>query len=140
MPQLRFFDDRVNNGLSVSDDERNWLLSIINAEGRKLGDINFIFLSDEGLLEINKRHLNRDYFTDTITFSTGIGRRVSGESYISLDRIKENAAHAGVNVRDELHRVLVHSLLHLMGYKDVEPEESKKMTSREDFYLNLRNW
>lgn len=114
-----------------------WINETVVAEGRKRGDISVIFCSDDYLLEVNRQHLQHDYYTDIITFDYDEGVWVSGDLFISIDRVRENAAKYGATFEKELHRVIIHGILHLCGYKDYTDEEAKLMRSKEDFYLNL---
>lgn len=114
---------------------RKWIKNSISNEGRQSGDITFIFCSDDYLLEINKQYLDHDYYTDIITFDYVEGDVISGDIFISIDRVRENAATFGVSFVNELNRILIHGVLHLLGYKDKSDEEKKLMTSKEDDYL-----
>jgi len=114
----------------------SWLSSVCELEGQKLGSLNLIFCSDQHLLELNKKHLNHDYYTDIITFAY-TDEVVSGDLFISYDRIKDNSKTNNVSVNNELNRVAVHGVLHLLGYGDKSKEESVKMTELEDKYLAI---
>ena len=109
---------------------------IIDNEGFKKENIVLVFCSDSFLLDLNKKHLNHDYFTDIITFSYTTLDRISGDLFISVDRVKENALIEGVSFERELERVVYHGVLHLCGYNDKTPEEIKEMRSKENYYLN----
>ena len=109
---------------------------IIDNEGFVEGDVVLIFCSDTYLLELNKKHLNHDSFTDIITFSYQNNDVVSGDLFISIDRIKENAKKFGCSFEKELERVVYHGVLHLCGYNDKSSEEMREMKSKENFYLN----
>lgn len=110
--------------------------SIFKKEGVKPGGINYIFCSDEYLLDINRRFLQHDYFTDIITFDLAEkGQPVNAEIYISVDRVKENAASIGVPFKVEMLRVMFHGVLHLCGYKDKSKKQKKEMRAKEDYYL-----
>ncbi|MFZ9847490.1 MAG: rRNA maturation RNase YbeY [Flavobacteriales bacterium] len=115
-----------------------WLNATAKNEKQKIGAVNYIFCSDKHLLSINKQYLNHNYFTDVITFQYDDNEGVSGDIFISYDRIKENAKEFNQSTNNELHRVMVHGLLHLLGYKDKNTEQQKVMKSKEDFYLSLR--
>ncbi len=120
---------------------RNWINNCVVAEGFKIQEINFIFCSDDYLLEINKNYLDHDTYTDIITFDNGEQNgKVLGDIFISVDRIHENAAKFGVSERDELHRVMIHGVLHLLGYTDKDHKTKAQMTDRENHYLGLRNF
>ena len=102
-----------------------------------LGDISIIFCSDNYILDINQRFLQHDYFTDIITFDYSEGRRISGDLFISVDSVRENAVEYGTEFSDELHRVIVHGILHLIGYDDHTDEEIKEMRAKENYYLSV---
>ncbi|RKD92273.1 rRNA maturation RNase YbeY [Mangrovibacterium diazotrophicum] len=114
---------------------KTWISSVIASENKKIGSINFIFCSDEYLLQVNKQYLDHDYFTDIITFDYVEGKLISGDIFVSVDRVSENADKFQVSFDEELRRILVHGVLHLLGYPDKEPEQKKVMTQKEDHYL-----
>jgi probable rRNA maturation factor len=118
---------------------KKFIKDLINSENKKTGDINFIFCSDDYLLEVNKQYLNHDYYTDIITFDYCEGNQVSGDIFISVDRVLENSQNQKVDFNNEFYRVLFHGVLHLCGYKDKKKEDKTLMTSKEDFYLNKFN-
>ncbi len=99
--------------------------------------IAIILCSDEYLLDINKKFLSHDYYTDIITFDYTEGKRISGELYISIDRVKENAKQLGVSFPNELHRVMIHGVLHLCGYKDKTRKDREMMRTKEDQKLKM---
>ena len=109
---------------------------LIVDEGCVLGDITFVFCSDEELLGVNKEFLNHDYYTDIITFDYSEGSVISGDLFISIDRVKENALSFNVQITEELHRVAFHGVLHLLGYNDKTEAEVIIMRSKENHYLN----
>ncbi|MDR1886779.1 MAG: rRNA maturation RNase YbeY [Prevotellaceae bacterium] len=109
--------------------------SLIETENRKAGNVCFIFCTDDFLLEINKKHLGHDYYTDVITFDYTVGDIVSGDIFVSVERVSENAETFGVSFSHELSRVMYHGVLHLCGYGDKSPEEEQVMRAKEDFYL-----
>lgn len=113
-----------------------WLLSVIEEEGFKSENINIVFCSDSFLLEINKRFLDHDYFTDIITFDYCKEKILSGELYISMERVRDNAVQLNQDFVIEVNRVCVHGILHLCGYGDKSSEEQGEMRSKEDYYLN----
>lgn len=115
-----------------------WLQEVARTEGRSIGELSFVFLSDEDLLTINRQFLDHDYYTDVITFDYNRGSRIYGEVFISHERVFEHAVERDVIVDDERDRVAVHALLHLCGYGDKTREESLIMRSLEDKYLLLR--
>ncbi|WP_100076136.1 rRNA maturation RNase YbeY [Chryseobacterium camelliae] len=120
---------------SVNTDYKQWLEAIIISEGKKPGEINYIFCDDEYLLKINQDYLQHDYYTDIITFDYVKGKTINGEIFVSLQRISDNASTLSREYEEELRRVLAHGILHLSGYKDKTEEEEKLMRSKEDFYL-----
>lgn len=112
---------------------------VAGSEIKTLGDISIIFCSDNYILNINLRYLHHDYFTDVITFDYCEGDKLSGDLFISIDSVRENAVEFGIGFDEELHRVIVHGLLHLIGYDDHTPEQQMVMRAKEDYYLGLRD-
>lgn len=108
---------------------------LIVAEGFIEGEISIIICSDDELLEINRNHLNHDYYTDIITFDYSEGANINGDLFVSIDRIKENSDKFEVRFEEELHRVIFHGVLHMMGYNDKSNEEQTLMRSKENHYL-----
>lgn len=134
---ISFFSES-NFSLENESGVLTWLLASAKAENKTIGFLNVIFLDDDGLLAINKEYLKHDYYTDVITFDYNDNELVNGEVFISIDRIKENASELNISFNDELHRVIIHGLLHLFGYKDKSAEDKQLMRSKEDYYLPLR--
>ncbi|WP_445432033.1 rRNA maturation RNase YbeY [Chryseobacterium indoltheticum] len=130
---IQFFYENLPE--SVNTDYTIWLKDIIVSEGKKLGEINYIFCDDEYLLKVNQDYLQHDYYTDIITFDYVKGKTISGEIFVSLQRISDNASTLSKNYEEELRRVLAHGILHLCGYKDKTEEEEQLMRSKEDFYI-----
>jgi len=116
-----------------------WLRLVAESEIRTLGDINIIFCSDNYILDINQRFLGHDYFTDIITFDYCEKDRLNGDLFISIDSVRENAVEYKEEFQRELARVMVHGVLHLIGYDDHTKTEMKEMRSKEDYYLSLRD-
>ena len=116
-----------------------WLRMVAGSEVRRVGDISIIFCSDNFILDVNMRYLHHDYFTDIITFDYREGDLLSGDLFISVDSVRENALYYGVKFEDELNRVMVHGILHLIGYDDHTEDEQKVMREKEDYYLSLRD-
>ncbi len=112
-----------------------WINSVVEEEGYGVGEITFVFCSDDYLLEMNRKHLDHDYYTDIITFDYVEGDVVSGDLFISLDRIGDNASLLNVQYEEELLRVCVHGVLHLCGYQDKSENEEQVMRRKEDYYL-----
>lgn len=114
-----------------------WINELVRLENKILGDVSYIFCSDEYLLEMNKEHLNHDYYTDIITFDYCEGDEISGDLFISVDRVRENAQLENVEFLNELHRVMAHGVLHLCGYGDKSSAEELLMRKKEDEALAL---
>lgn len=127
---FKFVKKRLNN---------SWLKLVAESEVRKLGNINIIFCSDNYILDVNMKYLQHDYFTDIITFDYCEGNVLSGDLFISVDSVRENSVFFKTEFTDELNRVIVHGLLHLIGYDDHTPEDQKVMREKENYYLDLRN-
>jgi rRNA maturation RNase YbeY len=130
---IQFFYESLPE--SVSTDYKKWLEDLIISEGKKPGEINYIFCDDEYLLKINQDYLQHDYYTDIITFDYVKGKTISAEIFVSLQRISDNASTLSRDYEEELRRVLAHGILHLIGYKDKTEEEEKEMRRMEDLYL-----
>ena len=111
---------------------KQWIKTIVENNKKEVGEISYIFCSDEQLLEINKEFLNHDYYTDIITFDYSETDVVSGDLFISIERIKDNAKTLKTSYQEELHRVIIHGVLHLLGYKDKTEEEIENMRKLED--------
>ena len=109
--------------------------NLLNREGFKGGEISLVFCSDEYLLKMNKRYLNHDYYTDIITFDYVDGSLISGDLFISYDRLRENSRKENVTLESELYRVVFHGILHLIGYNDKSDAEKELMTKKENEYL-----
>ena len=116
-----------------------WLKFVAESEAKRLGDIAVIFCSDNYILNINIQYLQHDYYTDIITFDYCEGDRLSGDLFISVDSVRENALLYKTEFADELNRVIVHGLLHLMGYDDHTPEDVTVMRAKENYYLSQRS-
>lgn len=115
----------------------HWIHQCVVNEGFTVGDINIIFVTPPKLLKINQIHLNHNTHTDIITFDYTVGNIVSGDLYVSYDRVRENAKSFGVSFSDELLRVIIHGVLHLLGYKDKNTAARVEMRAKEDHYLSL---
>ena len=138
-PAVNFFNEDVTYTLKNKTIIRAWILSAITAEGYFLEELNFIFCSDEYLWRMNQQFLDHDTYTDVITFDNSEGlKTINGDIFISVDRVKENAAEVHVPVATELCRVMIHGTLHLLGYKDKTKAAKTLMTAKEDHYLSLR--
>ena len=129
-----------NEGVSPSVNTNrisSWLSSCIDDLGYKLGELSIIFCSDEYLIDINKKHLNHNYYTDIITFNYNIEKNLNGDLFISVDRVKDNASAFNENFNMELFRVIIHGVLHLCGFNDKTTKEQKEMRQKENHYLRL---
>ncbi len=115
-----------------------WLKFVAESESKRLGDISVIFCSDPYILDVNLKYLQHDYYTDIITFDYCEGNRLSGDLFISVDSVRENASFYGTEFADELNRVIVHGVLHLIGYDDHTEEDIAVMRAKENYYLSLR--
>lgn len=115
-----------------------WIAQSISKEARDLGQLNIVLCTDDYLHKMNVEHLDHDTLTDIITFNYNEDSTISGDLFISLDRVKDNALELSENLTDELHRVMIHGVLHLCGYKDKSLKDSELMREKEDFYLSLR--
>ncbi|MDB5032331.1 rRNA maturation RNase YbeY [Mucilaginibacter sp.] len=139
MPAIQFFEEDITYTLKNKTKIRQWINQTIVAEGFTLQELVFVFCSDAYLLKINQKYLDHDTYTDIITFDNSVDKgEIRGDIFISIPRIRENAAGFSVSVTDELDRVIIHGVLHLLGYKDKTPAAKKKMTEKEDYYLGKR--
>ena len=133
---VRFFTEDTSFPFKEKSLVRRWYRYAALSEGKKLGDVNIIFCSDAYLLEINRKYLSHDYFTDIITFDYCEGNTLSGDLFISVDSVKENSSFYGSSFETELRRVIIHGLLHLVGYDDHCEKDIAVMRGKEDFYLS----
>ena len=132
---IHFFYENTEE--KIQENLKFWIEKIIISEEKKIGEINYIFCDDEYLLKINQDFLDHDYYTDIITFDQVRGKTISGEIFVSLQRIKDNASLISKNYEEEKKRVIAHGVLHLCGYKDKTEEQQKIMRAKEDFFLSL---
>ena len=138
MPIL-FFSEDIDFTLDNAPKTSSWIEAVIEKESRVQGDLNFIFCSDNHLYQMNVDYLNHDTYTDIITFDNSEKvEEVSGDIFISVDRVRENAENLNTSFDDELHRVIIHGVLHLIGFNDKTNEEQQLMTEKEDASLSLR--
>jgi rRNA maturation RNase YbeY len=139
MASVRFFQEQIQFKLPNPRKTSRWLKNSILAEGKSLLEINIIFCPDDYLLDINRRYLNHTTLTDIVTFDNSDGSDfLAGDIFISIDRVKENASVFKVDFDTELHRVMIHGVLHLSGYSDKNSEQKIAMREKEDTYLSLR--
>ena len=115
---------------------KKYISLLINSEFKKVGEISIILCSDKYLLEINIEYLKHNYYTDIITFNYVEGNLISGDLFISIDRVKENSIVFKTDLIKELYRVIFHGILHLIGYNDKTEEEKRIMKTKEDLYLD----
>ena len=132
------FSSQTEFELEDVDEVSNWISSVIVAEGFAEGDISYVFCSDDYLHGINLEFLEHDTLTDIISFDYSLGKQIHGEIFISIDRVTENAKEFGTTFINELHRVIIHGILHYFGYKDKSEEDVELMRSKEDAALALR--
>lgn len=134
MIEFHFESDLILNNTS---DYSDWVSRILNSEGYVAGQVDYIFCNDDYLLEINKQYLAHDTLTDIVTFDYSNGKQISGDIFISVDRVRENAKIFSIEFENELLRVMSHGLLHLMGYGDKTKDEKSLMRSKEDEKIKM---
>ena len=132
-----FYDEDVVTHLKQKRLLKSWIKSVANSYGFLVGDISYIFCSDSYILDVNRKYLNHDYYTDIITFDYSVDQKISGDLFISVEAVKSNSELFKTNFIDEFHRVIIHGILHLCGLKDKCPEDEKKMREAEDSALSL---
>lgn len=138
-PTIQFFTENIDYTLGHENEIVEWIRSIIYNEAKDCNYIDFVLCDDAYLLEINKKYLEHDYYTDIITFPLKEDP-VEANIFISIDRVKDNAEEYKVKFVDELHRVIIHGVLHLIGYDDKSDEEKKKMRAEENACLSKRSF
>lgn len=136
---IRYFCEDIKFTYKNKLANNRWLKMVAGSEIRKIGDINVIFCSDNYILDVNMKYLQHDYFTDIITFDYCEGKVLSGDLFISVDSVRENSIEFGTDFEEELHRVIVHGVLHLIGYDDHTEEDKKLMRQKENYYLKMRS-
>ncbi len=135
---IRYFQEDIRFELKQKMLNNRWLKMVAGSELRRLGAINIIFCSDNYILDVNMKYLQHDYFTDIITFDYCEKDVLSGDLFISIDSVRENAQFYGTEFADELNRVMVHGLLHLIGYDDHSEADIAEMRQKENYYLEMR--
>ncbi len=137
MPSILFLNNDISSPLKNKKKLRNSFIKIFNNEDVILKNICFIFSTDEALLKLNRKFLKHDTFTDILTFSLSeTNLPINSDIYISLERVKENAKQLNISYLKELHRVMIHGILHLCGFSDHTPSMKAIMRKKENFYLN----
>ncbi|MBO7574401.1 MAG: rRNA maturation RNase YbeY [Bacteroidales bacterium] len=135
---IRYFQEDIRFELKQKMLNNRWLKMVAGSEMRRLGAINIIFCSDNYILDVNMKYLQHDYFTDIITFDYCEKDVLSGDLFISIDSVRENAQFYGTEFADELNRVMVHGVLHLIGYDDHSEADIAVMRQKENYYLEMR--
>ena len=138
MAAIHFFAQDLDFKLSRPRKTKTWIKEVLNRENKSLSTLNYIFCSDTYLLSINEQYLHHKTLTDIITFDNSDGDKIEGDVFISIERVRENASKLKTDFDDELHRVLIHGVLHLSGYGDKTAKEKSTMRKKEDAYLSLR--
>lgn len=132
---IQFCTEDITFSLKDKLKHKAWLNEVAKQEGKKILELSYVFCSDDYLLQINQEYLNHDTLTDIVTFDNSEDpKKIEGDIFISIDRVKENGEKLGTS-DTELERVMVHGLLHLLGYKDKKKEDKALMTEKEDFYI-----
>jgi len=135
--KVHFFSHDIDTRLRNTTNLKHFIELIFKKESKSLDSINYIFCSDKAVLEINKKYLNHDFYTDVITFDLSQNNKaITAEVYISIERIRENAKQLGISIKSELHRVLFHAALHLCGYNDKRIKDKEIMRKKEDQLLS----
>ena len=139
MPAINFFEEDIVYKLRDKVKLKQWIKAAVAEEGFRLDELTYVLCSDEYLLKMNQQYLDHDTYTDIITFDNSEEEgSITGDIFISIPRIKENAEKFSVSETDELHRVIIHGALHLLGYTDKTTAAKKKMSLKEDYYLTKR--
>lgn len=138
-PEITFcFEDIESSSIDIDlKATERWLFTCIDKYEKEVGEITYIFVSDEYLLKMNQDHLEHDYYTDIITFNYNQDNIISGDLFISIDRIKDNAKKISVTFAEELKRVMIHGVLHLIGFNDHSEEEKTEMRKQENICLEI---
>ena len=134
---VSFHSEQLQFSLKNKNRHKNWIKECVSLHGKKPGDINFIFTTNAYLLRMNRDYLNHNYFTDVITFEYTEENMISGDVFISLEEVIKNASYYNASTDDELRRVMIHGVLHLMGFKDGTAGEQETMRELENDALHL---
>ena len=135
---ISFFNEQIEMPSIQKTVIRNWVKQVAALHGKRVGEISYIFCNDEKILEVNRQYLQHDYYTDIITFDYTEGDKISGDLFISLDTVRSNAEQFHQSYDQELHRVIIHGILHLCGLNDKGPGEREQMEAAENKALALR--
>ncbi len=135
---VRYYNEDIKFVLKHKLLNNRWIKTVVGSEMKKMGNVNIIFCSDNYILDVNMKYLQHDYFTDIITFDYCEKDYISGDLFISIDSVRENASFYGTEFSEELNRVMVHGILHLIGYDDHNDDDIKMMRFKENYYLDLR--
>jgi rRNA maturation RNase YbeY len=138
--EINFFCEECNFILRNKTSIRQWMMDCIKKHKRKAGTLNIIFCNDDYLLKMNKKYLKHNTLTDIITFDYTEENTLSGDIFISVDRLRDNHKLLKTSLKDEVHRVIIHGVLHLSGFKDKTPADKAKMTKAENYCLSLRTF
>ena len=136
---ISFSTENIHFDLPEPDKVKKWITHVIRIHGKRVGEVNYLFCDDYYLINVNRTYLNHDTYTDIITFDYVAGNIVSGDIFISIQRVEENARLFKVPFEQELHRVIIHGILHLLGQEDKSETDAKEMRRREEECLSLWN-
>lgn len=134
-----FSTENIDFNLPNQEKVKKWVTHIVKIQGKRVGEINYLFCDDAYLIEVNRTYLNHDTYTDIITFDYVAGNIIAGDIFISVERVKENALLFDTSFERELHRVIIHGVLHLLGQEDKGEAEAREMRKREEECLSLWN-
>jgi rRNA maturation RNase YbeY len=134
---IEFFSEDVQLPEFLNDSTKQWIETAIASYSKDSGDLNYLFCSDKHILSVNKQYLDHDYYTDIITFDYCLGNIISGDLVISIETVKTNSDKFNTEYINELHRVIIHGILHLVGFKDATDDEKALMRKEEDKALSL---
>jgi rRNA maturation RNase YbeY len=134
---ISFHSEGIRFDLKQKKKHKKWIRSFIESHKKNLGKLSYIFTSNEQILLLNREYLNHNYFTDVITFDYAVDDIIAGDIFISIEQVKKNAEFYGVDTEEELRRVMIHGILHLLDYKDSSLKEQKTMRKKENEALHL---
>lgn len=134
---ISFHTENIDSPKIKKQITKNWIKSVAENYGKKVGDVNYLFCSDEKILEVNNQYLSHDYYTDIITFDYSEGNKISGDIFISIDTVRSNSQKFHTDFYEELYRVIIHGILHLCGVNDKSKTEEKAMREAENKALSL---